>query len=439
MSKQAEAKVIICHQMGNISRILIRKTPKEELPIEALVYNYDQRFIGFEHRIHPCFFQGYQSAFWRDALNYPDQRVREEGEKLQLAIFVENETIRQVYTNSNAVKVEIVDGSKSGTCFMEMFNEMAEALLTKGEMLDVTFVTFLDPSRSKKYQMLKAASEKGWYWAENEATGEIDLWQNTKAADEEFRFTIPGIDYAAEMADYASKFNEEDYVRIMLTDKSQGCTGVPSLRVLVDEAEEIKEMVNDLASLFADFAEPEDEMEAFYREEEEKDLLNTFMPADREPNDLERYFAKHWHQMGFDPDAARLAKEASLQAVNSILPSMMNTCLEEWRDAGLHNADDIKKMRNQLTGAMYYCRCAIGQIVYFVSRGGVKRVRIIDATISKPGRTEYGCTGAFGDEYTPVHLYEKDLGDVWFLTEQEAKAKFEKYEWPNCPAPEFPD
>lgn len=99
-----------------------------------------------------------------------------------------------------------------------------------------------------KKAMKAKAEELGWSWDEG-FDGSVEL-ENWSPAGEDIIVTLVGENIAQEMRDYANSFDEEDHVRELLNAKANGFAGVPDLKTLVGDAEEIQEMLDGLAEAF---------------------------------------------------------------------------------------------------------------------------------------------------------------------------------------------
>lgn len=97
-------------------------------------------------------------------------------------------------------------------------------------------------------EILKAkADQLGWGWHEYD-DGSIEL-EGRSPAGENIIVNLPGKDIVAEVRQYAADFDIDDHVEPLV--EVRGQNGVPSsIRVLVKDAEEIQEMLNELSDSF---------------------------------------------------------------------------------------------------------------------------------------------------------------------------------------------
>lgn len=97
-------------------------------------------------------------------------------------------------------------------------------------------------------QNLMASAEKnGWSVAVDKGT-EWEFQQHSPAG-EDFFFTVWSEnveDVAYEVRKYAREFDTEEHVKMWVS-ASNTTSGVPDIRTLLDDAEDIQEMLDDLA------------------------------------------------------------------------------------------------------------------------------------------------------------------------------------------------
>ena len=68
---------------------------------------------------------------------------------------------------------------------------------------------------------------------------------NYSPAGEDITFSLSGdSSYAKQIIDYAEDFDEDEHVKMWI---NSGASGVPSIKELVEDAEEIQKMLNELA------------------------------------------------------------------------------------------------------------------------------------------------------------------------------------------------
>ena len=97
------------------------------------------------------------------------------------------------------------------------------------------------------YQKLLAkAEELDWSCWEYEHGG-VELGKHSPAG-EDFSFYVGNKENLAEEArEYADDFDIEEHVRELLNAKANGFAGVPDLKTLVEDADDIKGMLDELA------------------------------------------------------------------------------------------------------------------------------------------------------------------------------------------------
>lgn len=97
--------------------------------------------------------------------------------------------------------------------------------------------------------------EDGWEFGQNSPAGE-DFWffiGNNDVNSEE--------DMVREVRSYANDFDTEEHVQMWLEGRRNGVSGVPDLKALVKDADDIKLMLNKLASAMEDVLKGESDDE----------------------------------------------------------------------------------------------------------------------------------------------------------------------------------
>lgn len=70
---------------------------------------------------------------------------------------------------------------------------------------------------------------------------------------EDFSFAVSGKnkqEIVNEIKDYASDFDTEEHIKMWIEGKESGTSGIPSIKELVEDADAIKEMLDELAAEF---------------------------------------------------------------------------------------------------------------------------------------------------------------------------------------------
>lgn len=108
-------------------------------------------------------------------------------------------------------------------------------------------------------------------WAVTECDdGTVEL-EKYSPAGEDFIITVNAEDFAREVERYADDFDADDHIAMWIEAKKNGTAGVPSTRELVHDAEDIQEMLNELAeALTADSKSTIAEIIAATRKEEQE-------------------------------------------------------------------------------------------------------------------------------------------------------------------------
>ena len=113
-----------------------------------------------------------------------------------------------------------------------------------------------------KEALIKAAEEEDW-----SVSVDGDCWEFEKysPAGEDFICCVTGDDIVSEVDDYHENFDTEDHVMMHMEAKKHGLSGVPSLKILVEDADAIDDM---LCELYYALKKAED---AYYDELDEED------------------------------------------------------------------------------------------------------------------------------------------------------------------------
>lgn len=93
-------------------------------------------------------------------------------------------------------------------------------------------------------KVIKAIENLGWLVEEyNE---EYMLEQSSPAGEDIVEYIRKGEDIVSQLWDIYANFDKDEHVEMLLQTKQNGTAGVPSARVLVEDAEEIEEMYKQL-------------------------------------------------------------------------------------------------------------------------------------------------------------------------------------------------
>ena len=87
--------------------------------------------------------------------------------------------------------------------------------------------------------------------------GYVELYQRS-GAGEDFLFTVSANNLIEDVKDYAESFDSEEHAAIWYDAKQRGIRCVPSLHELVEDADAIQEMLNDLAINLCAYREKEE-------------------------------------------------------------------------------------------------------------------------------------------------------------------------------------
>ena len=107
---------------------------------------------------------------------------------------------------------------------------------------------------TKMEAMFDRAEELGWSYRWDEGGG-IELYKASPAG-EDFGFDVYAVKDAEDLADqireYAIDFDPEDHVVMWLGAKKSGTSGVPGIKTLGKDADDIQEMLKELAGAMED-------------------------------------------------------------------------------------------------------------------------------------------------------------------------------------------
>ena len=87
--------------------------------------------------------------------------------------------------------------------------------------------------------------------------GSVELYQFSPAG-EDFGFTVSESNLIEDVKDYAESFDSEEHAAMWYDAKQRGIRCVPSLHELVEDADAIQEMLNDLANNLCAYREKEE-------------------------------------------------------------------------------------------------------------------------------------------------------------------------------------
>lgn len=95
-------------------------------------------------------------------------------------------------------------------------------------------------------KLLEKAEELGWSHWEDESGG-VELEKHSPAGEDFLFYACDKENLAEEAREYADGFDAEEHVRGLLNAKVDGFAGVPDIKTLVEDADDIQEMLNELA------------------------------------------------------------------------------------------------------------------------------------------------------------------------------------------------
>lgn len=99
------------------------------------------------------------------------------------------------------------------------------------------------------------AEELDWSW-DDSTDGNVEL-RKYSPAGEDFFFAVSAENLVDAVRDFSDSFDTEEHVHGLLDAKENGFCGVPSLKVLVEDADAIQEMLEELADALEEVEEDE--------------------------------------------------------------------------------------------------------------------------------------------------------------------------------------
>lgn len=131
--------------------------------------------------------------------------------------------------------------------------------------------------KEEEQMLLNFCESKDWWLHGNEQDGHI-VWEIGKPSPlgEDFFFIVWADtveEFVREVRSYADDFDPQAHAREIIQARERGFGGVPSDdRVLYDDADEIDEMLSNLA----------DDLQDWYNHKDDEDDLGFFCPIDQE-------------------------------------------------------------------------------------------------------------------------------------------------------------
>lgn len=84
-----------------------------------------------------------------------------------------------------------------------------------------------------------------WYIA-SEEDGYVEL-EKYSPAGEDFIMTVPVTNFVREAQEYATEFDADEHIEMWIEARHNGVSGVPDTRTLVEDADAIQDMLDELA------------------------------------------------------------------------------------------------------------------------------------------------------------------------------------------------
>lgn len=172
--------------------------------------------------------------------------IKKTGKSYDFIASVKNETedpIKIIFTEKNtelsAIKIKSFG-------FVEILAD-ADGELTLAALENGSYtVEKLDPIREA---LLETADNLGWNVIEDESGG-VDFRKGSPAGEDLGIYVHPNEDIIQETVDYALNFDKDEHIAMWIEGARRGVSGVPSPRELVQDADDIQEMLDELSDAF---------------------------------------------------------------------------------------------------------------------------------------------------------------------------------------------
>lgn len=94
-------------------------------------------------------------------------------------------------------------------------------------------------------KLISVCESLGWSVYEDEESGEVEL-RKYSPAGEDFSFRVDADFFVENVGVYYESFDVDEHVEMWIEAKKSGVSGVPSIKVLVHDAEDIEKMIGEL-------------------------------------------------------------------------------------------------------------------------------------------------------------------------------------------------
>lgn len=94
-------------------------------------------------------------------------------------------------------------------------------------------------------KLVSVCESLGWIVYEDEESGEVELRKHSPAG-EDFSFMVDADSFVGDVGVYYESFDVDEHVEMWIEAKRSGVSGVPSIKALVHDAEEIENMLEEL-------------------------------------------------------------------------------------------------------------------------------------------------------------------------------------------------
>lgn len=109
----------------------------------------------------------------------------------------------------------------------------------------------MERCKKLKTKYLDVLENLGWEVSDGLDDGSVEL-QKYSPAGEDFNICVNVENFPEAVAEYAADFDPDEHIEMWIEARNNGVSGVPSTRELVQDAEDIDKMLQELASALAE-------------------------------------------------------------------------------------------------------------------------------------------------------------------------------------------
>lgn len=109
----------------------------------------------------------------------------------------------------------------------------------------------MERCKKLKTKYLDVLENLGWEVSDGLDDGSVEL-QKYSPAGEDFNICVNVENFPEAVAEYAADFDPDEHIEMWIEARNNGVSGVPSTRELVQDAEDIDKMLQELDSALAE-------------------------------------------------------------------------------------------------------------------------------------------------------------------------------------------